>query len=305
MKLSNNSVFVFTTISAVILVLINSQKNIVNTQAPCRASMFSLKYLKSSYFYLTDSIDSSLTMTDPSDLTNFSLTDYVSSCLKHIFFQIAYKESGIVLTQTFVLKTNTNTDNTIYHQFNTTYEPYSTVDVKCGYELNDAAFGGPVTAYSMPTKTTCFGAPGGSMDYVVTETHYGYLLTWTEPSILNAPSICYYNVYFQYTGDSFFTGYELSSNVRAFNVTDELLPRDSQSQIVAVNYHRCYSQAFPSFEQCSSLHGIGKSVSFNLTSRITPTKKPTNSIDMIIKGDKIFTMAYVLVLIFLSNFFHH
>jgi hypothetical protein len=101
------------------------------------------------------------------------------------------------------------------------------------------------------SRTTCFGEPEGSMDFDVdfNETSHGYLVTWTEPRVINAPRICYYTVGILLEGKSGEKELRVDGQ-RRITLTDVNVPVRARIQISAVNVHSCYVQMYPLYNQC-------------------------------------------------------
>lgn len=221
--------------------------------APCTPNMFTLTWFNSMSSYLNETLNTFIRLASSStDTTNYSFADYINSCFKQITYRVVNKQSGSTLTTNYPPPTNI-ANNQILHSFSFAYDFYTNSDVVVTYEQNDP-FGGEVAGFTK-NKTTCFGIPAGTMNYEIVKSvdNSSYLITWTEPSVINAPTICYYTIGVQLENEMNEREFRIDDvGNRRFNLTRDIVPIRSRIQIGAVNVHLCYAQMYPLFGQCSN-----------------------------------------------------
>jgi hypothetical protein len=183
---------------------INAWETLLPPKETCYANMFnmtlrgfSITGLEISLFY---SIQSNRT-TLQDFVDNKSVTAnqifLLKNCLELILFRVTKLETGFSFTETYEL-TKTDWQNYAHsfsilnYQVKSRLDPYSTYSIEVGYRQNEPR--SKVTYCFKYETQICFDSPNALSYSTRSFANGSYLIEWTEPSVVNAPRVCYYEL---------------------------------------------------------------------------------------------------------------
>ena len=189
---------------------------------------------------------------------NFN-TAVVQANAKTIDFELSYKENGddkIMNCRYDVPKRGDVLRAFVFRDLNV----FTQYILSVGYTLNS---GKSFMGKDSKMFTTCFGQPDAPTNVVYNIAKDCTLtVSWKEPQIVNAPSVCYYEVKYR---DN--TGSSKTTPVESTSLKLTVKPNLKYNFFIqSINNHTCYASQFPSAQQCLVKQTASRSETFSFNS---------------------------------------
>lgn len=192
-------------------------------------------------------------------LSRVTTVDSYRECLDYVYFRYTNTQTGRTFFEMDNELNGTEEDRVrfIEYEFKTRYEPYSNYSIELGYRQT----GPPFAAATAEDRTSfvfdsqiCYGRPGVVLNLGLSAQfeNGSFLVEWDEPSVINAPSICLYNVYLKKVFFWWPLTYKYTMRERKLLLRSDEVPWNGVHVVVqAVNSHECYVSSYSgSFEAC-------------------------------------------------------
>ena len=230
------------------------------------------------------------------NLLNIDFRDYASTCLNNIVFMITPENRPSYierkkLTGEYVL-------SGLIAQFRD-LQPLTRYQFKIGYEQNSPY---PQIVYIKDLVIeTCFGEPGIPRNIRKNlNADDSITVVWDPPSVINAPSICFYLI--EKRTRNTVNKYEQTG--LSFKVTRNEVVDRTILQLSAYNDARCYQQAYPFVNKCYSNRTSSYYETIQLDSALLPatTSRPGGNGAVVLNGVN-FLLFFGLFCFFIEYFY--
>ena len=205
------------------------------------------------------------------NVPNNNFPEYARACLNNLVFMITPENRPTYIERKKL--TDDSLLNGLIAQFKD-LQPLTRYQFKIGYEQNNPY---PQTVYIKDLQAeTCFGEPGVPENLRKNlNSDESVTVVWDPPSVINAPSICYYLVVKRTGNGNTVNKYEQTG--LSFNVTKNEIIARTFLEISTYNDARCYLHMYPFASKCRITSSNYIVVRFDSSILPTTTKQVVSS----------------------------